>query len=192
MHISSKSRLLPTTLVIAAVVVAGLLVGARALQGATASKIVWEGENYTKIEAPFTTASKLNGASGNKYLHLPMPNAEAGPTTAKTTYKVRVPVAGKYTLWVRRYWRTGCGDSFSVSMDGGAAAIVGDEGDYDHWAWTQIKGKVYNLTADAHVVTVGQNAKDWGTSADQLVLLPYPTRYVPATILAATPDAIIK
>lgn len=174
---------------LAATLVASMVLGA-------SSRIVWETENYTSITRPMMVGSeplkdKLGyKPSGGKYITIPAKPHEESP--AKVVYKVRVPAAGTYTLFGRRYWPDGCGNSFNIRINGGPTIVFGEDATYDKWQWTKVN-KAITLKAGINTIEVSQNKKERGHMLDQIVLQPgYGRVRVPQKAETPTPNAIVK
>ncbi len=81
---------------------------------------------------------------------------------------------GKYRLWLRAWWRDGCGNSFAAAMDGGKPMLVGNDGTYRVWHW--VEGPVLDLKNGRH--ELGIMPRESGARLDQ-VLLADNTRFHP-------------
>jgi len=190
------SKPLRAQVVRAAGTVLALVLAASMVMGASSSRIVWEAENYSSIVAPMTVGSSIqkdklgSTPSGGKYLTIPPQPHEESP--AKVVYKVKVSTAGAYTLFGRRYWQDGCGNSFYFRINGGTAVVFGEDATYNFWKWTELKQPV-TLKAGVNTIEVFQNKKERGVNLDQLVLQRGSGRVaVPVKAETPTPNAIVK
>ena len=115
-------------------------------------------------------------ASGGKCVFIPdkagTPFGKAGdkediPRYARAVYKVKIPVAGNYTFWVRRKWFDSCGDTLYMRFDKEGAAhsdahahVVGsdDSSKPPRWDWSPVKEKgdprQFYLTAGEHTLEI--------------------------------------
>lgn len=56
--------------------------------------------------------------------------------------------AGMYQIWLRTWWRDGCGNSLRVGIDKQPTQLVGNDGTYQSWHW--VRGPVIQLTSGQH------------------------------------------
>ena len=99
----------------------------------------------------------------------------------KVTFKVNVPEAGSYTIWVRTMWPSGCGNSVWVGVAGRPNQLVGKDGTYDKWQWRVAPDKV-ELQQGLNTIVVA-NRQD-GVYVDELQITTgdvEPAGAVPAT-----------
>ena len=104
-----------------------------------------EAESGT-LEAPIVVDNDAT-ASGGRCIVVPgeagKPNGEkAGQPGEKyparwgaAIYKFNVPEDGPYRIWGRKFWRDGCGNSFTFVVNGGAPLQFGGDGTYNQWEW---------------------------------------------------------
>lgn len=180
----------------AIVAVFALSLVASMVLGASSSRIVWEAENYTSLVAPMTVGKAVlkdklgNTASGGKYMTIPpKPHEESN---AKAVYKVKVAAGGTYTLFGRKYWQDGCGNSFNVRVNGGKAIVFGEDGTYNKWDWRKVNAPIA-LKSGVNTVELFQNKKERGVNLDQFVLQRgYGRVRVPVKAEKPTPNVIVK
>lgn len=177
-------RRLPRAVVLA---VAGVVVlVAATLVWAGTVKIVAEGEDYYSIKPSMAKATS-EVASGNAYIHIPLrrPHAaeESEPSDdGNARFKIKIPSSGTYYLYARCNWYDGCGNSFYVKVDDGAAKTFGQDASYGKWLWRPMVSRTkpnpfrYQLSAGEHIIRF-QNRED-GAKLDQF-LLTTNSRYTP-------------
>lgn len=168
----------------AVVALLALTVIAMAPAADAGQKLVWEAESCTSIVQPFKVSANKD-CSGGKGVFYPDEAPESG--TACVNYKLKVPKAGKFTLWARVWWMDGCGDSVFTKVDGGDKFTV-TSSTYKKWIWVQLKKQVFELSAGEHVVQFLH--RETGIGMDQLLLVE--GKYVPVSKLKATPNLVVK
>ncbi len=179
-----KAKFGPLVRLSGILVMAVVLGTVSAFTAGAAQKLVWEAETYTSIKPPFKVLPSKT-CSGAKCVFY----ADEAPETpaACVNYKLKVPRAGKYTLWIRAWWMDGCGNSVFVKVDGGAKYSM-ESGTYNKWTWVQLKKVKFELSAGEHLVQVLY--RETGVGIDQLALIE--GKYVPVTKLKPTPNLVQK
>ena len=167
------------------------------VSSAFAAKIVVEGEHYKAI-TPSMTAGSDAGASGQKYvgipLHRPHATTETGPRdNGYAEYKINVTQAGSYQFWARCRWYDACGNSFFVLVDSttrtAQTPYITDQTFNNKWHW--VAGPLLNLRAGVHTIRI-QNRED-GASLDQWLLDTRPkNRWEPTRPEAETAQFIVR
>jgi len=139
------------------------------------------------VDATTNTAPAVAGASGGRYLEIPMgagnpPKVNHGE--AKLPFEIIEP--GEYTLWCRVYWISACNSSFTLSIDDSFPFTFGKDATFLTWHWVKAppRLKQLGLAKGKHVLTI-RNRQD-GVKLDQ-VLLVLDKKYVPVGIEEATP-----
>ena len=114
------------------------------------AKVCFEAEGAKTIQSPIKkfggqTKSKV---SGGGYLEIPWDiNLTKG--LGQATYTFNVKSAGTYTVGARALWQNGCGNSVTVSVNGGPDKILGEDGLYEEWHWVGGRARVKSqLIAD--------------------------------------------
>lgn len=92
-----------------------------------AGQIRVEAEAYTDIEFPFVQAAD---PSASNAMCLMIADA-AGKGVGRATYRVNVPVAGRYLFHARVWWRDGCGNSIAFETGDATAVLASDT--YGRW-----------------------------------------------------------
>jgi len=159
-------------------------------------RILLNPTNAAKVEAPMVlTADKK--ASGGKCLLVPDgpgdkeinpgwdPTKEKEPTgKGFAVFKFNVPKDGKYYLWARANWHSGCANSVWVRFDGGTPHKLGDDGTYRRWHWVMFISRrhpTFRLKKGEHTLMI-VNRED-GTRIDQIILTPKgPKDYIPVGV----------
>lgn len=124
-----------------------------------------------EVRAPVVVREDA-AASGGKFVIAP-----EGPEHAElsvggnVTYRLHVAEPGRYTLWVRGNWCCSCGNSVSVSLDGGKAYDI-EDAVLNKWHWVELQGHRPELTAGDHLLVVS-NRED-GAGWDQILLTQDP------------------
>ncbi len=118
------------------------------------------------------------------------------PPPEEVTYKVRVPESGKYCLWMRTLWTSGCGNSFGIKVEGQSGKyVIGGDATYDTQHWLCLNdgdtSKPLPMTLAKGVVTITLIAKESGTMVDQF-LLTTDSKVTPANVYKPTPDLLVK
>ncbi len=90
-------------------------------------------------------------------------------------YPVRVKDGGTYRLWLRAWWRDGCGNSMAAAVGDSGLALVGNDGTYGVWHW--VAGPVFRLAPGT--CTLALVPREPGARVDQIALVAdldfYPT-----------------
>jgi chitodextrinase len=128
----------------------------------TAQVVTVEAESGA-LTAPMAVGSDTK-AQGGKYVV-----QTTGTSVGKDTITVNVTVAGKYAPALRVISPNGSSDSFTVSVDGGAATVwnLGT-----HTAWSWVTGSTLTLTAGQHKIVVSK--RENGARLDTVRLTPVP------------------
>jgi hypothetical protein len=168
------------------------------------TKIVWEGEDVGKLPGKVFFVKKKaedpsGKVSGNKALAVPKLDPGAKVAREEITYKVKVPADGRYYLWARTFWTTGCGNSFFVKVQGYDSGewIIGGDGTYNMMHWVCLsdtgdnKSRPRPLILKKGTVTITFGSRESGTMLDQAVLANDPG-FQPAGIYKATAGALVK
>lgn len=141
------------------------------------AEIVFEAESAETIEPPMVVAEDAD-ASGGKVLSVPggsgKPDEEIPGEAPKkypsrwgaATFKFTVAEAGKYRLWGRKYWEDGCGNSFTLVINGGLPVTFGEDGTYDAWEW--LRAPLFDLKSGENTLEV-LNRED-GVRLDKIIL----------------------
>jgi hypothetical protein len=141
------------------------------------SNIVIEAEAFTTIEPPMTVEED-KGASGGKYLTIPgnagKPGGDVYGEEGKNypdrwgaaIYKFNVTDPGRYRFWGRKLWANGCGNSFSIKVNGGAPVEYGGDGVYDQWDWKPCT-VFFDLKAGENTLEVLN--REAGVSMDKMI-----------------------
>ena len=153
-------------------------------------KIVVEAGDYFAI-SPSMAKVTAQYLGNNDYIHIPLrrPHAttQTGPgDTGNARYKINVPVAGTYRLWMRAWWYDACGNSFFIVVDD-KPAVYAEAATYQSWHW--VKGPSLTLSAGTHTIRI-QTRED-GARMDQFMLINS-TQYVPTRIETRTAQYIVK
>ena len=142
------------------------------------TSIFIEAEDFTgELEPPMTLA-EYTEASGGKCIHIEGGSGAPGgkhPVTGiqyparygAAVYKFTVQTAGKYRFWGRKFWEDGCGNSFTLIVNGLPPVIFGQDGTYDSWEW-KAAPVLFDLPAGENVIEV-LNRED-GVRLDKFVL----------------------
>ncbi len=116
-----------------------------------------EAENHTgDLEAPMTVEEetdengrtckfiRVEGGKGKPGYKHPVTGQVYPARYGAAIYEIDVKKAGKYRFWGRKFWEDGCGNSFTLVVNG-HSAIFGEDGTYGHWEWITIVGPPYEL-----------------------------------------------
>jgi hypothetical protein len=184
-----RNRTRPLALIALAAILAGVL--ATAVWAAGRYKIVIEAEHYNAVKPSTVAKTGDKTAGGAGYVEYPLrrPHATSENPAVKgdggyALYKVKIPEAATYTIWVRTFWWDACGNSFFLIVDDKPAQTVGGDGTYQTWKWRKAP-QAYALTAGTHIIKL-QNRED-GARADQL-LITNDARTIPTRAEAETPQ----
>jgi len=164
-----------------------------ALAQATRYRIVVEAEHHSSIQASMHVVSGDSNVSNGKYVEYPLkrPHATSENPAVKgdggyATYKVKIPATGQYTMWIRRWWQDGCGNSFFLSVDGGSPQTIQDA-TYQTWKWTKAT-QAYSLSAGTHTFKL-QNRED-GARCDE-ILITNDARFSPVRAMSETSEYLV-
>jgi opacity protein-like surface antigen len=150
---------------------------------AQSAKVCFEAESATKIESPI---KKIGGqtktkVSGGGYLEIPWDkNATKG--LGQATYTFNAKTAGTYTVWARALWQNGCGNSVTVSVNGGPDKILGEDGLYEEWHWVGGRARV-KLNAGKNTMVLKN--RETGVQVDQF-FFGQDSEYTPTNIRPIT------
>jgi hypothetical protein len=155
-----------------------------------------EAESATKLTPPMrlveiakppadAKTSPVAGASGGKYLEVPEGAGKPPAVGGDATFTFETAEAGTYFLWCRVWWPDGCGNSFSISIDGAPEFTFGEDATYKSWHWVKAppKLKQLELAKGIHAMRIA-NRED-GAILDQILLVKE-KRYVPVDIETVT------
>ena len=114
--------------------------------------------------------SEIFHASNARYVLLPDESGKGEEVGGKVKFKFEVDKGNKYRLWARVNWHDGCGNSFTVVMDGGPNLVLGEDCTYKTWQWVTIAGKEgeFRLAKGEHMLEF-KNRED-GAALDQILL----------------------
>ncbi len=175
-------------LVLCTLIVTGVLVGCRekprgrpvvrnhAAEDETS--IFIEAENFTGELEPPMTLEEDPDASGGKCIHIeggsgtpgkehPVTGVQYPARYGAAVYKFTVKTPGKYRFWGRKFWEDGCGNSWTLLVNGRSPVIFGQDGSYGHWEWIAAT-VLFDLPAGENVIEV-LNRED-GVKLDKFVL----------------------
>ncbi|HOF90003.1 MAG TPA: hypothetical protein PLZ36_18150 [Armatimonadota bacterium] len=196
-----RSRVTVMTVGLAAVLLA---LCAGLLWAAPYTKIIWEGEDVAKLPGKvFSVKKKVEDpsgkVSGNKVLAVPKLDPGEKVVREDIVYTVKVPADGRYYLWARTFWTTGCGNSFFVKVQGYDSGewIIGGDGTYNILHWVCLsdtgdnKSRPRPLILKKGTVAITFGSRESGTMLDQVVLTTDPG-FQPAGIYKATANALVK
>jgi len=146
--------------------VAGLLL---ALAGSSArgATVCFEAEHANSADYPFVIDSPP-GASGGLALAVPQGAGDALAFRGRpgaALYKVPLPAAGTYALWLRVWWSDGCGNSVVVRM-GQEPPVDAVDNVFERWHWV----RAGSWALPAGVVEIRLQDREDGVYIDQLLL----------------------
>lgn len=189
---------------VAGITVALLGFGLSLLSAAPFAKIVWEGEDpLVKLPGKVFSVKKKkedpNGkVSGEKVVAVPKGEPGEKVIREDLVYHVNVPADGRYYLWARTFWSTGCGNSFFVKVEGYDSGewTIGNDATYNvmHWVCLSDTGnqsKPRPLMLKKGVIDISIGSRESGTMLDQL-LLTTDANLQPAGIYKVTEKALAK
>jgi len=142
------------------------------------TSIFIEAEEFTGELEPPMTVSEDPDASGGKCIHIEGGSGAPGgknPVTGipyparhgAAAYQFTVQTAGKYRFWGRKFWEDGCGNSFTLLVNGLPPVIFGQDGTYDSWEWLAAP-VLFDLPAGENVIEI-LNRED-GVRLDKFLL----------------------
>lgn len=152
----------------------------------SAPRILIEAEAAKSIEPPMRVDSDAN-ASGGKFVQAPEgPDHKEISKGGSATYEIDVAEPGEYTLWIRKNWCCGCGNSLTLSVDQGKEIAFGGDATYGKWDWKRAvdpaqpgQPMVLTFAKGKHSLAVG-NRED-GSKFDQILFIQ-DNEYVPVSI----------
>jgi len=144
---------------------------------ADAGNIVIEAEDFTGPLEPPMTVVQDEGASGGKCIRVeggagkpdevhPVTGVKYPSRWGAAIYKFQVPKAGIWRLWGRRFWENGCGNSFTLVVNG-RNVLFGEDETYDCWQWSPCRA-LFDLPASENTLEV-LNRED-GVKLDKIIL----------------------
>lgn len=111
-------------------------------------RLCFEAEEAEKVVAPFQVVQgafrdearprpRVNSGSG--YIEIPdKANGDEHDETklkGEAVYRVKVPKAGTYVVWLRTWWLDGCGNSCRIAVNDLPPLLVGEDATYKVWEW---------------------------------------------------------
>ncbi len=164
-----------------------LLVLGGALWAASVVTLVFEGENYTWVKPSMRKVAD-KAASNGAYVEIPLQRPHGTEESApfddgSVTFKINIPQAGTYRLWVRAHWYDPCGNSFFVMGDDMSPEVPAFISDATCQKWHWAKGAEYTLSAGYHLIRF-QNRED-GAKLDEF-LLTTSSQLVPTRLMKET------
>ena len=150
-----------------------------------APRILIEAENG-KIQPPMKVFRDAKASQGG-FVEAPEgPNHKEISIGGSVTHTFVVEEPGAYVLWIRKSWTSGCGNSLTVSVDGGKEITFGGDATYGKWDWKRVPDPAQpgqpllcTLTKGTHTIAIG-NRED-GSRYDQILLIQ-DSEYVPVSI----------
>jgi len=189
--------------IITALVLAGVgMLCATALFGAKYRTICFEAEDAQGISGKAWFVKKHKDDANNKFsgqvLALPRYGPGEKPPHDEVTYKVKIEQAGVYYLWARTFWANGCGNSFSIKVEGYDAGdwIIGGDATYNSIRWRCLtdggknSGDPRPLMLKKGTVTLTVGARESAVEIDQFLLTTDP-KYLPVNIVKPTPNILV-
>ncbi len=121
-----------------------------------------------------------NDAGANRVISIPL---GSGKGVGEIVYKLNVPAAGTYKLWLRVYWEGGCANSVLCQLGSEREVTIADS-IFKRWHWVDVgPGHRFDLPAGETEFRL-KNAED-GVHIDQIAFLADP-HAVPTGILRRT------
>lgn len=189
---------------VAGLAVAMLAYGLTLLWAVPFTKIVWEGEDpLVKLPGKVFFIKKKKEdpstkVSGDKALAVPKVDPGEKVAREDVVFHVNVPADGRYYLWMRTFWTTGCGNSFFVKVQGYDSGewTIGNDATYNmmHWVCLSDTGnhtKPRPLILKKGKVDITLGSRESGTMLDQAILTSDPD-FQPAGVYKPTPNALAK
>ncbi len=145
---------------------------------AATARIVIEAESAGMFEKPVEVDNDAT-ASGGRCIKVEgdagKPNGEVAGENGKkyparwgaAIYKFNVPEDGQYRIWGRKFWRDGCGNSWTFVVNGGAPVQFGGDGTYDRWDWKAAPA-LYDLKKGENMLEVLN--REAGVKLDKLIV----------------------
>lgn len=130
-------------------------------------RILIEAENALEIVPLMRVASDPKASLG-RCIEIPEKGKQK-KTPGYARYVFKVEKSGSYYLWGRKFWRDGCGNSFTIKMDNMPDMTFGGDSTYDRWTWIvlNIPGG-FELESGEHVLLVKN--RENGVKLDQILL----------------------
>ncbi len=130
---------------------------------ATVNRIVVECED-AKLSRPFAHA--VDAEASGKVLIL----GEVGKKELAQAEPIAVAfdckVADDYQIWLRAWWKDGCGNSISLGLDDAKPRRVGNDGTYQSWHWV----RCYTASLSAGPHTLSLKPSEPNIKVDQVLL----------------------
>lgn len=142
--------------------------------------ILLEAEAASGITRPFEYVEDVNAAGTAGIGVADAEESELAKAKA-VIYNFDVKTGGKYRLWLRAWWRDGCGNSINAGTGKSAQFFVGNDGTYSVWHW--VKGPVFLLESGQNVLRL--TPREPGARIDQILLVDN-SKYYPMGILSVS------
>ncbi|MDX9980893.1 MAG: hypothetical protein RBU25_12785 [Lentisphaeria bacterium] len=145
---------------------------------ATRERIWVEAEDGDALDPVWQTVPEAD-AGGNRAVYLP---SGTKGQTARASYRLVAPAAGRWKLWLRVRWGGGCANSILASVDG-APPVTVEDAIFDRWHWVDVHPNHSFVLPEGEFVFELFGSED-DVAVDQIAFLPDP-RDMPVGILAS-------
>ncbi len=135
-------------------------------RGNGAVAFFFEAEDAQTLSTEFTIRA-ANDSGNNQVLSLP---AGIGKKKGLAAYRVRVPAAGRYRVWIRAYWEGGCANSILGRIGDGRTFSI-EDAIFGRWHWVDAVGARDVELPEGEFRFFLQGAED-GVHIDQIALFP--------------------
>ena len=147
------------------------------------AKVCFEAEGAKSVQSPL---KKIGGkaktaVSGGGYLEIPWDRNET-KGLGQATYSFNAKTAGVYTIWARALWQNGCGNSVTISVNGGPETTLGEDGMYETWHWVGGRARV-KLKAGKNTLILKN--RETGVQVDQFFFCQ-DSGYIPVNVRPIT------
>ncbi len=150
----------------------------------------WQQEAEAGMIAAPMSVKQDAAASAGQYVSSPATAYAPDPAAGAASFAITIETPGQYYLWARVMGLDGRQNSFWVSVDGGADAIleVQQNGNRWEWLWQRVSTAPYALTAGVHILRFG--GREPNSRLDRLILTDDPNfhpDYAATTTSTPTP-----
>lgn len=149
---------------------------------ATRERIWVEAEDADTLDPVWQIVPEAD-AGGNRVVYLP-PGAKG--QTARASYRLVSPAAGRWKLWLRVRWGGGCANSVLASVDGGPPVTV-EDAIFERWHWVDVHPNHSFVLPEGEFLFELFGSED-DVAVDQIAFLPDP-RDMPVGILTDAENA---
>lgn len=156
----------------------------------------WQQEAEDALVAAPMSVKEDAQASGGRFVSTSVTSYEPDSTlTGANTFIFNIPSAGNYYLWARVMGLDGRHNSFWLSLDGGADAMIEIQPNGDRWEWVWQRGPVQPYALSVGLHTLRFSGREADARLDKIALSDNPNfdpSFVPTATVTPTPTPTLS